>query len=299
MAMVVRANRESSGIGGHISTYASAATLTRSGSTTSSAGNGRSQRRRHGLLPGPRLARHLRPGVPRGPAHRASSWRTSAASCKPGGGLSLLSAPVADARLLGVPHRLHGARPDHGHLPGPVQPLPGGPRAAKDSGPQGLGVPRRRRDGRAGDAGRHHPGLAREAGQPDLRDQLQPAAAGRPGARQRQDHPGAGGGLPRRRLERDQGDLGRRLGSPARRTIPTGCWSSAWTRWWTARYQKYSVESGGYIREHFFGNVPRAAEAGRGTSPTSSSASCAAAATIRRRSTPPTRRPWSTRASRR
>ena len=33
---------------------------------------------------------------------------------------------------------------------------------------------------------------AREAGQPDLRHQLQPAASGRPGARQRQDHPGAG-----------------------------------------------------------------------------------------------------------
>ena len=50
---------------------------------------------------------------------------------------------------------------------------------------------RRRRDGRARIAGRDRHGGAREARQPDLRRQLQPAAPRRPGARQRQDHPGA------------------------------------------------------------------------------------------------------------
>ena len=54
------------------------------------------------------------------------------------------------------------------------------------------------------------------AGQPHLRHQLQPAAPGRPGTGQRQDHPGTGDVLPRRRLERYQGDLGRQLGSAAR-----------------------------------------------------------------------------------
>ena len=49
---------------------------------------------------------------------------------------------------------------------------------------------------------------AGEARQPDLRGELQPPAPGRAGARQRQDHPGAGVQLPRRRLARDQGDLG-------------------------------------------------------------------------------------------
>ena len=73
--------------------------------------------------------------------------------------------------------------------------------------PQGLGVLRRRRDGRAGIAGRHRPGGAR-ARQPGLRHQLQPAAPGRPGARQRQDHPGAGRRVPRRRLERHQAAVG-------------------------------------------------------------------------------------------
>ena len=65
-----------------------------------------------------------------------------------------------------------------------------------------LGVPRRRRDGRGRVARRDRPGRARGTGQPHLRHQLQPAAPGRPGARQRQDHPGAGVLLPGRRLER-------------------------------------------------------------------------------------------------
>ena len=81
---------------------------------------------------------------------------------------------------------------------------------------EGLDVRRRRRDGRAGgDRGAVDRGT-RAARQPDLRRELQPAAARRPGARQRQDHPGARGDLPRRRLERDQGGLGSRVGRPAR-----------------------------------------------------------------------------------
>ena len=81
---------------------------------------------------------------------------------------------------------------------------------------QGLGVPRRRRDRRARSARRDHAAGAREARQPDLRRQLQPAAARRSGARQRPDHPGARSRVPRRRLERHQGDLGPRVGSAAR-----------------------------------------------------------------------------------
>ena len=62
-----------------------------------------------------------------------------------------------------------------------------------------------------------HPGRrARGARQPHLGHQLQPPAARRPGHRQRQDHPGARGQLPRCRLERDQGDLGPRVGRAAR-----------------------------------------------------------------------------------
>ncbi len=56
----------------------------------------------------------------------------------------------------------------------------------------------------------------RGARQPHLGHQLQPAAARRPGHRQRQDHPGARGQLPRGRLERHQGHLGPRVGRAAR-----------------------------------------------------------------------------------
>ena len=78
-----------------------------------------------------------------------------------------------------------------------------------------MGVLRRRRDGRTGIARCDRDGVAREARQPDLRHQLQPAAPRRSGARQRQDHPGTGRQLPRRRLEGDQGHLGLVLGSAA------------------------------------------------------------------------------------
>src|SRR5712691_7031495 len=78
-----------------------------------------------------------------------------------------------------------------------------------------MGLPGRRRDGRARVDGRHRPGRARAARQPHLRRERQPAAAGRPGARQRKDHPGAGGHVPGRGLERHQGDLGPALGPAA------------------------------------------------------------------------------------
>ncbi len=80
---------------------------------------------------------------------------------------------------------------------------------------QGLGLLRRRRNGRTGKPGRDRHGRAREARQPDLRDQLQPAAAGRPRARQQQDHPGARGRVPWFGLERHQAVVGQQLGSAA------------------------------------------------------------------------------------
>ena len=222
MAMVVRANRVEDGIGGHISTFASSATLYEvaynhffRGRDDGNEGDvvffqghgspgiyarafleGRLVERAAGELP-PRVRRGRRPVV--------------------------VPAPVADARLLGVPDGVDGPRPDHGHLPGALQPLPGRSRPEAEDRRQGVGVPRRRRNRRARIAGRHHAGLAREARQPDLRDQLQPAAPRRPGARQRPDHPGTRSHLPRRRLERDQVHLGLGMGCPARRRTPTAC----------------------------------------------------------------------------
>ena len=97
------------------------------------------------------------------------------------------------------------------------------PRPRRDAQPQGLGVHGRRRDGRAGIARRDFARRPRESRQPDLRHQLQPAAARRPGARQRQDHPGARKRLPRRRLERHQGGVGLAAGTRCSRRTRAAC----------------------------------------------------------------------------
>ena len=62
MAMVLRANNRFSGIGGHLSTYASSASLYETGFNHFFRGQGRRQGRRPDLLPGPRLARASTPG---------------------------------------------------------------------------------------------------------------------------------------------------------------------------------------------------------------------------------------------
>ena len=214
MAMVVQANRKSSEYGGHISQLRLLGDALRGGLQSL-------------------LARAQRPRI-------RAIWSTSRATPRPGiyaraylegrlteeqlrhfrqevagNGLSSYPHPVADARLLAVPDRVDGPGTDDGDLPGALHPLPGASRAGGAVGPQGLVLLRRRGDGRARVDGRAHHAGAREARQPHLRRQLQPAAPRRTGARQRQDHPGARGGVSRRRLERHQGALGLALGSAA------------------------------------------------------------------------------------
>ena len=73
---------------------------------------GRRQRRRRRLLPGPRRPRHLRPGVHGGPAHRRRP-RPLPPGDRPRRPRPVeLPAPPPDARLLGVPDGQHGPRPD-------------------------------------------------------------------------------------------------------------------------------------------------------------------------------------------
>ena len=109
-AMVVRANKAEEGIGGHISTYASAATLYEVGFNHFFRGtdDGDQHGRRH-LLPGPRGARHLRARVSRrslDETHLENFRR----ELKPGGGPVVVSASVADAGLLGLSERVDGPR---------------------------------------------------------------------------------------------------------------------------------------------------------------------------------------------
>ena len=192
LAIVLRANKESSRarrphrelpVGGARST------------TSASCTSGTRRPRSHGgdLI---YVQGHCSPGIyaralPRGPARARSSCSTSARKST-ATGCQLLSASVADARLLAVPDRVDGPRPDHGDLPGA---LPASICTAAASP-----TPRTARSGRSWATARcDEPESlgaislagAREARQPDLRHQLQPAAPRRPGARQRQDHPGA------------------------------------------------------------------------------------------------------------
>ena len=217
--MVHRAQRPGLGVGGHISTYASTATLYEVGFNHFFRGHDADGGADQIYFQG-----HASPGI------YARAFLEGRLSARPSGRLPsgdlarrarrrppVVPAPSADARLLGVHHRLDGPGPDQRHLPGPVQPLPAQPRHQGHQPPTRLGVHRRRRDGRARGTGgtrRRRPG---RAGQPHLRRQLQPAAPRRPGPRQRQDHPGARGLLPRRRLERHQGRLGTRVGPATRR----------------------------------------------------------------------------------
>ena len=221
--MVLRANNAFAGIGGHLSTYASAASLYEVGFNHFFRGKDGGGAGDQVFYQG-----HAAPGMY---ARAFLEGRLSEdqldhfrRETSPRQGLSLVPAPAAHARLLGVPDGLDGPRPDRGDLPGPLQPLPRRTAASRDTSRLArLGLPRRRRDGRARVARRPPRRRPRGARQPDLRRQLQPAAPRRPGPRQRQDHPGARGDLPRRRLERHQGHLGPRVGRaprPRRRRRP-------------------------------------------------------------------------------
>ena len=219
MAMVVQANRQSSEYGGHIASYASAATLYEVGFNHFWRAASETHPGDMVFIQGHSSPGHLRARVPR----RTPDGRAAAALPRGSRGRRalLLPAPVADAGVLAVPDGVDGPRAHDGDLPGALRALPRAPRHRAAERSQGLVLPRRRRDGRARIAGRDHDARAREARQPGVRDQLQPAAARRARARQRQDHPGARGRVPRRGLERHQGDLGVALGSAAR-TRPQG-----------------------------------------------------------------------------
>ena len=261
------------GIGGHISTYASAATLYEVGFNHFFRGRNDELRRRPGLLPGPRLARHLRPRLPRGPAVARSSWRNFRRELRPGGGLSSYPHPWLMPDFWEFPTVSMGL--------GPIMAIY---QARFNRYLEDRGLQARRATARSGRflgdgetrrarvARRHHAGRAREARQPHLRHQLQPAAPRRPGARQRQDHPGARGGLPRRRLERHQGDLGRRLGPAARRTTTTGLLRQAHGRGAsTASTRSTRVETAPTSASTSSATYPELLEHGRAPTRTSSS----------------------------
>ena len=263
IATVLQANKESSELGGHIASFQSAATLYEVGFNHFWHAPEREARRRPRLHPGPLLAGHLRARLPRGPASPRSSCSTSARRSTATG-------------LSSYPHPW--LMPDFWQFPtvsmglGPIMAIYQARFMKYLDGPRASPTPTDRKvwafmgDGEMDEPesmGAISLAGAREARQPDLRHQLQPAAPRRPGARQRQDHPGARDDLPRRRLERDQGDLGLALGPAARRpTAATGC-SQRMEEAVDGEYQAFKARDGAYVREHFFGTYPELREHGR------------------------------------
>ena len=128
----------------------------------------------------------------------------------------------------------------------------------------GLGRVRRRRDGRAREHERADAGRAREARQPDLGRQLQPAAPGRPGARQRPHHRRAGGAVRRRRLARHQAGLGLATGTACSRATPAARWRAPSRDTVDGQFQTFAAKDGRYNREHFFGQNPELAALAQG-----------------------------------
>ena len=146
MAMVVKANRLHPDIGGHISTYASSATLYEVGFNHFFRGGD-----------GDRLADmvyfqgHASPGVY---SRAYIEWRINAPKLhhfrqelSPGRRIIFLSASVSDAGLLAVSHRVDGTGADHVDISGALQSLPQKPRAAQWGRTRGLVFCRRRRNG--------------------------------------------------------------------------------------------------------------------------------------------------------
>ncbi len=146
-AMVTRANTRTEGIGGHLSTYASSAALYEVGFNHFFRGKADGGFGDQVFFQGHASPGHLRPGLRRGPPDREGARQLPPR----GGGRrpAQLPPPALAARLLGVPHRLHGAGAHRRHLPGPRQPLPQPAPPRRHQRQPRLVLRGRRRDGRA------------------------------------------------------------------------------------------------------------------------------------------------------
>ena len=255
MAMVVRANHDYEGLGGHIASFASAATLYDVGFNhffhAPSADHG-------GDLV--MIQGHSSPGIyarafleGRLSEEDLLSFRREAGP----GGLSSYPHPWLMPGFWQYPTVVHGARTADGDLPGPVHEVPPRPRLARHRAPQGLGLHGRRRDGRAGVPGRHLAGLTGAARQPDLRRQLQPAAGSTARC-------GANG-----KIIQELEAVFRGVGWNVIKLV----WGSYWDPLLArdrhgllrrrmeeavdGEYQAYKAsQDGGFVREHFFGKYP-------------------------------------------
>ena len=190
VATVLRANKVSSELGGHIASFQSAARSTNRASCISGMG-----RREHGgdLV---YFQGHSSPGF-----YARAFWKGGLTEEQmlnfrqevDGQGISSYPHPWLMPRFLAVPHRVDGPRPADVDLSGAIPEvsciIAAWPTRAERKVWAFLG------DGETDEPeslGAIAHGRAGAARQSDLRHQLQSAAPRRAGARQRQDHPGAG-----------------------------------------------------------------------------------------------------------
>jgi hypothetical protein len=141
LAMVVKANKAEDGIGGHISTFASSATLYEVGFNHFFKGKGEDYDGDIIYFQGHAAPWHLRACLSRRTSERGEADELPPRAER-GRRPLLVSAPVADARVLGISHGVDGHRADHRDLPGALHALPRRPRPEEAIQLEGLGVPR-------------------------------------------------------------------------------------------------------------------------------------------------------------
>ena len=193
--MVVRANKAADGIGGHLSTFASSATLYEVGFNHFFRGKADGNPGDHIYIQG-----HAAPGIYARAflEHRLEESHLARFRREiGGGGLSSYPHPRLMPEFWEYPTVSMGLGPINSIYQARFNRYLHHRRLDDTVGFPGLVLPRRRGSGRARDAGVDLPGRPRAPRQPGVGGQLQPAAPRRPGAGQRQDHPGAGGLLPR------------------------------------------------------------------------------------------------------
>ena len=210
----------------------------------------------------------------------------------------VVSAPLADAGLLGIPDGLDGARPDHGDLPGALQPLPRGSRARSSR-------PNAKVWAFLGDGETDEPealGAITLAAREKLDNLIFVINCNL----QRLDGPVRGNGQIIQELEA----VFRGAGWNVIKVL----WGSDWDPLLAKDHDGLLVEAHGRGRRRpvpevrrrvrrlharaFFGRRSAAARHGQAPVGRSAQEACGSAATTRSRSTTPTRRPSSTRASR-
>ncbi len=215
LAMVHGQNKKDHGIGGHIATYSSLATLLE-------VGFNHFFHAAYGDQPGDLIyfQGHASPGIysrafllGRLDEQRILNFRHELRETP---GLSSYPHPWLMPDFWRFPTVSMGIGPLNADLSGALHALPRASRSHPDHAAQNLGLPRRRRNRRSRFPRRALHRSPREARQPHLRRQLQPPAPRRSGARQRPHHRRAGSRLPRRGLERHQSHLGFRLGRSLR-----------------------------------------------------------------------------------